>query len=612
MVRVSFQPQNESIEVEAGLTLDHAARLAGVFLDSPCAGRGACGKCRVKAQGQLAEYTAAELKHLGASALEEGWRLACQAVALGDVTVEAPMATLKTALGETRQPGQLSANVRKLYLRLSEPSVEDQRGDSQRLLDELARHGQRVNLSLAARRDLAVHLRESDFAVTAVLIADECVAVEPGDTASLNYGIAFDIGTTSVVGALMDLNHGAELAVASAHNAQAAFGADVISRINLSMTDEDGLQRLHNAAAGTINAIIDELVGKSGVSRQHIYELVAVGNTTMNHLLLGINPSSLALAPFVAVNAMPYAGAAAELELKISPCGTLYTPPNIACFVGSDTVAVALATGICERPEVRLVIDIGTNGELLLGNQERLIACSTAAGPAFEGAEITFGMRATEGAIDRVWIDGDVKFTTIEGAPERGICGSGLIDVVASMLQAGVLDESGRLAAPGEAPAGTPAAIVDRLQVTTHGNSFLLSAPGAPNPVYISQGDVRKLQLAKGAINAGTRIMMKEFGLRGPEELEEVLLAGAFGSYISPESARAIGLVPTLSLEQLRSVGNAASVGARLALLSLDARATAEAIAAAAEHLELSSRADFQQEFMEAMYFPHLAVQAED
>jgi uncharacterized 2Fe-2S/4Fe-4S cluster protein (DUF4445 family) len=352
-----------------------------------------------------------------------------------------------------------------------------------------------------------------------------------------------------------------------------------------------------------MHAIVDQLLAKSGVAREHIYELVAVGNTTMSHLLLGINPGSLALAPYVAVNADAYTSPAAELGLGIHPRGLAYVLPNIACFVGSDTVGVVLATKQREDARVRLAIDIGTNGEIVLGSRERLVACSTAAGPAFEGAEITFGMRATDGAIDKMWIEDDVQVTTINGARARGICGSGLIDAVAEMLRVGLLDETGRMIAVEEAQRSLPESLWKRLVQTERGYAFVLAGAGRLR-VFLTQQDVRKLQLAKGAISAGIKILMKELGLRGYDDIAEVMLAGAFGSYVNPTSARAIGLVPPFPLARIVSVGNAASVGARMALLSLEARCEGEGIAADVEHIELSSRADFQDEFMTAMYFP--------
>ncbi|MHB1006744.1 MAG: ASKHA domain-containing protein [Chloroflexota bacterium] len=612
---VTFFPEGKSIQVETGTLLTVAAKEAGAFIDAPCGDRGVCGKCRVQVapsrlnlQGDgvlagLDELTAAERKALTAEEIAEGWRLACQATVLADATVRVPFGTLQTVLSGIQASGKLLPNARKVHVRLSEPTVADQRADVQRLREALARDGRGPTVRLEAARDLGQALRPADFAVTAVLVGDECIAVEPGDTSDEVYGVAVDIGTTSIVGALMDLTSGEAVAVASSLNGQASFGADVISRINFAAAGPEGLAQLQASVVGTINAILAELISRSGVPRERIYELVAVGNTTMSHLFLGINPSSLALAPYVAVNSDAYATRASELGIEIHPRGQVYMLPNIACFVGSDTVGVVLATRQHDDPRVRLAIDIGTNGEIVLGSAERLVACSTAAGPAFEGAEITFGMRATDGAIEKLWIEDDVVVRTINNGRPRGLCGSGLIDAVAEMLRVGLIDETGRLVAPEDAAQVLPEALCKRLVQTERGYAFVLAGAGRQR-VYLTQQDVRKLQLAKGAISAGIQILMKELGLSGHAEIAEVLLAGAFGSYVSPASARAIGLVPPFPLSRLISVGNAASVGARMALLSMDARKEAEAIARRVEHIELSSRADFQDEFVTAMYFP--------
>ena len=599
MAKVTFFPEGKAAEVEVGTRLSTAAALAGAFIDAPCGERGKCGKCRVQAGAGLGELTEAESKKLSLDDLADGWRLACQATVLGEATIKVPFGSLQTVLSGIQQAGRLKPSLRKVFVKLSEPTVADQRADVARLRAAL---GPGVRVSLDAARDLGQVLRAADFAVTAVLAGDECFAVEPGDTRASLYGIAFDIGTTTVVGALLDLNTGEQVAVASSLNGQATHGADVISRITFAMGGQENLAQLQRAVLETINGVLGEVVRRSGVPRETIYELVAVGNTTMSHLLLGIDPSSLALAPFVPVNTEAQAPRADSLGVAIHARAPVYVLPNIACFVGSDTVGVIMATKVHEDDRVRLAIDIGTNGEIVLGSRARLLACSTAAGPAFEGAEITFGMRATDGAIEKVWIEDDVKVQTINKARPRGICGSGLIDAVAEMLRLGLLDETGRLLSQDDARQILPAALCDRLVQTERGYAFLLATAGKQR-IFLTQQDVRKLQLAKGAISAGIAILMKDLGVTF-DDIAEVLLAGAFGSYVNPASSRAIGLVPPFPLSRLISVGNAASVGARLALLSTDARREAEDIAARVEHVELSSRPDFQDTFVEAMYFP--------
>ena len=601
-VKVTFYPEGKTALVAPGTRLTDAAKQAGALVDAPCGDRGVCGKCRVQAPEGLGPLTVAEQKTLTADDLAEGWRLACQATVVGEALVRVPFGSLQTVLSGVREAGRLQPGVRKVYVQLPQPSVADQRPDTARLRAALAAVAPNLTLRLEAARDLGRVLRAADFAVTAVLAGDECLAIEPGDTRASLYGAAFDIGTTTVVGALMDLNTGREVAVASSLNGQAGYGADVISRITFAMAEPEHVAELQRSVVGTINAVLAEALDRAGVAREQVYELVAVGNTTMSHLLLGVNPASLALAPYVPVLSEAQTPQAAALGVAINPCGRAYVLPNIACFVGSDTVGVVMATNLHEDERVRLAIDIGTNGEIVLGSRGRLLACSTAAGPAFEGAEITFGMRATDGAIEKVWIEDDVQVQTIGGARARGICGSGLIDAVAEMVRVGLLDETGRLISPEEAARTLPMALCKRLVQTEQGAAFVLAGAGRLR-VYLTQRDVRKLQLAKGAICAGIKILMKELGV-DYADIAEVLLAGAFGSYINPVSARAIGLVPPFSLSRLVSVGNAASVGARMALLSVDERRDAEEVAARVEHIELSSRPDFQDEFATAMYFP--------
>jgi uncharacterized 2Fe-2S/4Fe-4S cluster protein (DUF4445 family) len=601
-VKVTFLPEARSTFVAPGTTVTAAAAQAGAFVDAPCGGRGVCGKCRVQVEDGLSPVTAAERKALTEADLADGWRLACQATVQTDTVVQVPVGNLQIATAGIEGELRLRPNVRKVYVQVEEPSLETQHTDLARLRQALGEEAQGITFDIGVARDLGHVLRQADSRVTAVMVGQRCIAVEAGDTSAANYGVAFDIGTTTVVGTLLDLNDGASVAVASALNGQAGNGADVVSRINHAMAEPKQLAELQRSVLHTINIVLAELVRKSGVRSDNIYELVAVGNTTMNHLLLGINPGSLALAPYVPVLSEATTLVAAELAVAINRRGFVYFLPNIGSFVGSDTVGVILAARLHESEELQLAIDIGTNGEIVVGSRERLLACSTAAGPAFEGAEITFGMRATDGAIERVWIDDDVRVRTIAGARPRGLCGSGLIDAVAEMRRVGVLDETGRMLSPEQARAILPAALTERLIQTERGYAFVLAGSG-PRAVYMTQQDVRKLQLAKGAISAGISILLKELGI-GYAGVARVLLAGAFGSYISPASARTIGLVPLFSLSRLASIGNAASVGAKAALLSVDARREAEEIAVQVEHVELSSRPDFQEEFMAAMYFP--------
>lgn len=596
--RVLFLPDGVSASVPAGSTLLEAAAAAGIAIDAPCGRRGVCGKCRVRASGDVAPPTLAERTLIPPEDLEQGWRLGCQTEVVGDVTVMVPERALKAAVVPLSSI-PLRPFVRKVHLRLPEPTIQDPISDLGRLRRGLRESVPHLQVDLSAIQRLPATLHSASYDVTAVVAGDRLIALEPGDTTAHCCGLAVDLGTTSVVAVLVDLVTGRILGVESRLNGQANYGADVVSRITYVGSEPDGLATLQSAAVATINSALAALAEKAGVDRHHVYEVVVVGNSCMSHLLLGVDPRSLALAPYQPVVTDPVCCRAAQLGLAINPDGRVYTLPNIAGFVGSDTVAVILATAMHRSDELRLALDLGTNGEMVLGNRDRLLACSTAAGPAFEGARISCGMRATEGAIERVWIEnGRVKLQVIGGGPPVGLCGSGLLDAVAQMLRAGVLDNSGRLLPADKQDPSISDGLAERVVRADRGIGFLLSR--GDREVVLTQGDVRELQLAKGAIRAGISILLKELGV-DQSDLAEILLAGAFGSYISPASARAIGLVPPLPTSKITAVGNAAGQGAVMALLSADLRREATEIARSVQYVELSARADFMDQFMEAM-----------
>jgi len=617
--RVRFVPDGVEAWVAAGSTLLAAAAAAHVAIDAPCGDRGICGKCKVQvmpplpvgeentaegsapssspAAATIEPPTLPERTLISADELAQGWRLACQARVTGHVTVMVPERALQPAVVPLSQVEPRPA-VRKFHLQLPEPTLEDPAPDALRLRRALAQEVPELEIELPLLRRLPEALPACRYDLTAATVGSRLVALERGDTTAHRYGLAVDLGTTSVVAILADLGSGRTLGVESRLNGQANYGADVISRITHATTRPEGLEQLQSAAVSTINSALDALLKKSGVDRNQIYEAVVVGNSCMNHLFLGINPGSLSSAPYQPVIADPVSTNAAELGLAINPLGRVYTLPNIAGFVGSDTVAVILATAMHKSDPIRLAIDLGTNGEIVLGNRERLLTCSTAAGPAFEGARISSGMRATEGAIERVWIhDGDVKVQVVGNVPAIGVCGSGLLDAVAQMRGAGIVDGGGRLVSPERVDGALPPRLAQRL-IRNDGNSGFVLARRGRRPVVLTQADVRELQLAKGAIRAGISILLKEFGLQ-EEGISEILLAGAFGSYVNPASAKAIGLVPPLPIEKITAVGNAAGQGAVMALLSTELREEAVRIARGAEHIELSARSDFMEQFVD-------------
>ena len=603
LVTITFLPEGKAVSAPIGTRLSRAGADADAHIDAPCGDRGICGKCRVQVSGDVSPLAPAEIRYLSRQQIAAGWRLACQTTILGPCAVTVPKSALQIAVDGTGREIAVKPLVRKVHVEIPAADIADARSAFSRLRLVLSMPGLRAGRS--ALRSLASALASPD-GVTTTLIGDEMLHVEIGDTTGACYGLAFDIGTTTVVGALVDLRSGREVAVAASLNEQARFGADVITRIKLANEDPKGLDRLNERILAVLNNLITQMVERSGVERPQIYEVTLVGNTCMHHLALGIHPGSLGEAPYAAVVQDPVALPAADVGLDINPAARVYFVPVIAGHVGADTVGVVLATGLHHADDIRLAVDIGTNGESVLGSAARLVACSTAAGPAFEGTSILYGMRASTGAIQEVHITDDIVLNVIGGIRPTGLCGTGLIDAVAELRQVGLIDENGRLATADDPPADVAPALLARLTTINGDRAFRLSEAGA-SLVALTQKDIRELQLAKAAIYAGIQILMSELGVRATD-IAEIDLAGAFGSYIRPDSARAIGLVPNVSLDRIRSVGNAARVGARLALISVDARTEAETIARTVEHQELFARLDFMEEFTNAMLFPELPL----
>lgn len=607
---VTTADRTAEVAVKEGTNLLEAAALAGIAVEGNCGGKGTCGKCRVRVTPRSpAAPSSAEQKFLSPEELEKGWVLACRRTAHADIVVEVPVQRdafqRKVSLsGEELTTGPEPA-VSKIEFTLERPTVQDQTPDLERLLRGLP--GERHRLSRRLLPELPETLRRGDFTVTAVMAADRLIAVEPGRTAGRLYGVAFDLGTTTIMGSLHDLSSGETLAVEAATNPQNVYGADVISRITYAASGGAAArERLQRKLTGALNEIIAALIRGTGVASGEIYEAVAVGNTTMSHLFLGVDPTYLAPAPFVPAFRGPVILEAAELGLAMNPGARVTVLPNIAGYVGSDTVGVILSTGLERRGNRCAVIDIGTNGELALSAGGRLLTCSTAAGPAFEGAQIMHGMRAANGAIEEVRIDGDnISLKVIGDVSPRGICGSGLIDATAALLESGVIRPSGRLVDPETTGKQLPPGLRSRLRPIKGGFAFVLAEGGRTftgEDILVTQADLRELQLAKGAIRAGLQILLKDAGLN-ETDLDEILLAGAFGNYIRKESARAIGLLPALPLERINAIGNAAGRGARMALISRTERERALALPGGIEHVELSTRSDFRDAFIKALPF---------
>jgi len=595
---LAFRPQGATVRVPVGITVFEAASWAGVTVDSTCGGRGTCGKCRVRVLGAGAPTTEVDRRKLSPDELEAGWRLACRST-LGrtpvSLEIEVPpmRTTPKAALLGRGRHIVLAPSAQRHHIRLDEPALVDQRADLDRIRDALPDFELRVAPNVLY--GLPAALRAADFDVTAAVVGDRLVAVEPGDTSAECLGLAVDVGTTTVSAALVDLANGAVVALGSAMNEQARFGADVISRITHAMESRSGGADLRAAVLRSVNALLGELLASAGVGAGRVIHTVVVGNSTMLHLLLGVDAAALAVAPFVPAFAEPLDLPARDVGIAVHPDARIETFPLVGAYIGADIVAGVLATGIARDDRVSLLIDIGTNGEIVLATPTRVFGAAAPAGPAFEGAEIRNGMRATDGAIEAVRIGDGVDLDVVGGGKARGICGSGLADTVAGLLEAGVLDRSGRLLTREEARMSP---LADRLVEVDGVPAFRLT-----EDVAVTQHDLRALQYAKGAIAAGIEIVLRAAGL-GAHEIDEVLLAGSFGTYVDPASARAIGLVPHVDLGRVTAVGNSALEGAKIALLSFREQQLGFGLAERIDYVELSSCPEFDAVFVDALAFP--------
>lgn len=606
--KVTFQPNGRTVYALAGTTVFEAAARAGILLQSPCGGKGTCGKCRVRLVEGSCDPTDACRNALTEEQLEQGFRLACQAKIRGDSVVEVPDASLYDASSKILTAGEGSElSVRpavwKRYVELPTPSSEDAVADLRRLETEIGK----VHVHLDVMQGLPGALRDNGFKGTAVVCSSRLLAFEAGNTEEQCYGVAFDLGTTTVVGVLVDLATGRERAVVAAMNPQISLGDDVISRITRAREVVGAVEEMQASVVATFNKLIDELAEQAAVARATIYEISVAGNTTMQHLFCGISPAALGEVPFPPAYNRALMVTTREVGLEVHPNARLYVFPNIGGFVGGDTVAGILANALHRTDRPALLVDIGTNGEIVLACGGKLFATSTAAGPAFEGARISAGMRATAGAIEKMVMNGeDLVYNVIGDTAPSGICGTALIDLAALLLRAGIIESTGRVLGPEEAPDSVPERLRERLHERDGQVDFLITdaeESRSGEPIYLLQRDIRELQLATGAIRAGVNIMLQRCGLTA-DDLSEVLIAGGFGNFIRRGNAKRIGLLPNVPSDRIRFVGNASSMGAKYILLSEELRAVAESIAESAEHVDLSMDPEFQMEFGMAMMFP--------
>jgi uncharacterized 2Fe-2S/4Fe-4S cluster protein (DUF4445 family) len=607
-VSLRFEPSATTVRVPPGVTVFDAASWNGIAIDSTCGGHGTCKKCRIRVADGDVPVSPLDTRAFGPDELDEGWRLACRAHAQADLALEVPPLVTRpkaATVGVGRQV-ILHPALQKRYVELDEPGLHDQRTDLERL--QAAIEDLELRVEAGVLRRLPVVLRESDFRVTAVIVDDLLIDVEPGDTTRHLHAIAFDLGTTTVVGTLLDVATGTPVAVRSLLNRQQPFGGDVITRISATMLDTEALPRLRALAGETLQQLAEEVCAQGGVDPSEVYEVALAGNATMTALVLGIDPGPIGVAPFVmAAQSYPELPAS-ELGLTLHPSARASVFPALGAYVGGDVVAGLLATGMTRDRRLRLFIDVGTNCELALGSAERVLCTAAPAGPAFEAAQIRCGMRAADGAIEVVRLtDGAVELEVIGDAEPAGICGSGLVDTVAELVRVGLLDRSGRLV-PDELAARISPTLAARIVTRPDGERvFVLHWHGeeadVEQAVYLSQRDVRELQFAKAAIATGWKLLVEELGV-DEGEIQQVLLAGSFGSYLSPASAVRIGLVPNLALPRIVSAGNVAGEGAKMALLSLQERHAATAMLDEVVYVELSDRSDFNDRFVEELGFP--------
>ena len=615
--QVTFQPSGVRGEVLEGTTILDASRELGVGIESLCGGIKACGKCKVKlVEGRLFPFMEEESKFITEAEKTDGYRLGCAAQIKGDVLVFVPEESLAgkqvVRKAATERAIELNPGIHLYYVELSPPSFQDLRGDLDRLKKELSEkyHLSPLDIDYHVLLKLPRVLRQANWNVTAVIwMEKEILDVKPGRVEDA-YGVAIDVGTTTVAAYLCNLRSGEVMATGSMMNPQISYGEDVMSRISYVVANpEDGLEKMNQLIVDGLNRLTRDVTEKCHLSPEDILELTFVGNTVMHHLLLKIDPQYLGVSPFPPVVRQSVNLKARDLGLKVHPSANVYVLPVEAGFVGADNVGVLIAEEPYHQDERVLIIDIGTNGELVMGGRTLLTSSSCATGPALEGATIKFGMRAALGAIERVRIDpqtleADFKVVDEEywrsesrSVKAKGICGSGIIDTIAELYRNGIIEKSGRF---------NPKIQSSRMKISEGRPEFIIAwkeETSIGKEITITQSDVRNVQLAKGALYAGAKLMMKRLGI---ERVDKIILAGAFGSYIDKEKAMILGMFPDCDLANVYAVGNAAGDGARIALLNRYKREEAEEVAGKIEYMELTIEEDFQREFIDALEFPHM------
>jgi uncharacterized 2Fe-2S/4Fe-4S cluster protein (DUF4445 family) len=613
--RVTFEPGGKAVEVRAGSSLLEAAEAADVPLNASCSGKGLCGKCKLVVETGKIESEPTTL--LSDAEKQKHYVLACQSRLQGDAVVRVPEEALERKLkvagmgreATSRLIGLVAAAepmVREIHLELSAPTREDAVSDLDRLTRGLKKAGcevGRLNVSLAVMRQLAAAMREDRWQVTAAVVRrrhfNELIEVRPGNGPDPSLGLAIDVGTTTIVVYLVDMADGRVLAATSGHNRQAACGDDVINRIICA--EKDGVRKLSSMALATINSLIGEALNGAAAQDRQVKNVVVAGNTVMTHLLLQIEPRHIRRAPYIPTVAEFPILKAGEIGLKVHPAAAVFVMPGPASYVGGDIVAGMLYAGFQREAPLTLFIDVGTNGEIVLGNREWLMTAACSAGPAFEGGGIQWGMRAEQGAIEKVAIHPgtlEPELATIGGEPPRGICGSGMIDLISELLAAGIIDRSGRFGADRSRT---------RVRRVRDEWAYVLAAAEqtpAGEDIVFTESDLKNLIYSKGAVYAGFTTLLKEAGI-GFDAVERVMISGGFGQYLDIEKAVRIGLLPDIDRAKFHYLGNSSIAGAYLALISESHRREARDICHAMTYIDFSSNPRYMDEFTSALFLPH-------
>jgi uncharacterized 2Fe-2S/4Fe-4S cluster protein (DUF4445 family) len=612
MPTVTFLPSYRKIEVEQGGTLLDAAQRAGLAVNVVCGGLGKCGKCMVFLKSGRAEFDPEKLPRFFSPAeIENSACLACQTTVLGDLVVTVPESTLiqeqKILIEGAGTEVLFHPSVRKYYLELDPPTLNDPSPDLSRLLWGVQKRGgpvaEKIYAPLEVLREIPAILRQSDWKVTATIAivpgGYRLINLEPGDTSSRIFGAAVDLGSTTIVVYLCSLVDGNVVAVASNYNQQISCGEDILARVNFAK--KNGLGKLQELAVSSINSALTTAANSAEIDLDDIYEIVLSGNTVMTHMLLGIDPGYIIAEPYVPVVRRSLSTTAGRIGITGADNAGLFSFPAVSDFIGGDIIADVLACGMAERPEVSLMIDIGTNFEVVLGNSEWMFSCAGAAGPALEGGEVLFGMRANPGAIERVTVDIaslEPRYETINLIKPKGICGSGLIDLLAELLQACVIDRNGHI---------NRTIVHPRIRQGAHFMEYVVAwknETGTGKDIVITENDIKNLIMSKASVLAACFTLTNAAGITR-DGIANIYFAGAFGNYLNKEHAITIGLIPEVPLDRIKNIGNGAVAGAHIALLNRKARKTLDRIAERIAYIELNAESSFMDEYTSSSFLPH-------